>query len=781
MTLKELIANLFPLPIEPEESNARPLDLEVPRAKLPVVPGPVDRADHRKTGVHLLVGQAATLAGAAKIMVSLWQNPPAWSVSLSVYQYELLGEYLFRFGTRMAFGTEIAPTESNVKSHWTAGTLLPLPLLMSFDAAGSPIGLIADLAALEQVVAREPRLVPETRRPVGSLHAFDPFRHAIAYERTNDKGERRPSPPPAAETVAAERAEVLTDYLAKPADWRRTWAGRAVWNPYAAALPLVHLVSSLSAPARADLVNAVFGPAGATAHELGRIAQTSGGLVLLRVAFTLSAGLAGTDAARARIAALLQVPETADLRSRSVFLPAAEPPALNSAALSRERKPDLVIVPTFLGRPVRMTWIRYKQDSEAVWDGPSAAGSVYPSVYFDPNRTEADVLKQVGNAVDGAPLTTEQLHDRMRVISAIFEIEGFADAVRSADRALVSLGMQQFSFHVAEEGTVLLHRLRFLSDVWFDVFFRSGGFEVGAVPQPVSGRVDIEELQKAQVKAASVPELPRPIASSAAVTELDVPAWLIRLSADGRNQWCVPGRVGRLQEGEHAVPSVSGEPGAKHTDCHLALGFIGNTAGPVTEDFLARWAVAARLVPEAIQAQLELSVHRFNRMVRYAGQQIQLTDRTGTSRRSRWEWIFQRARAQLSMEELFPSPAHVAALIDCFINTPSAALGAARRAFDRAVSGWEAEHQASEPVDATADAFKVRMLMAYLSEHRYFTVRQPESDPKNIIKPESWYRRGGSNNVSANRTARLLDRLEEVAETPGLGPRRLRWTETFHW
>lgn len=46
----------------------------------------------------------------------------------------------------------------------------------------------------------------------------------------------------------------------------------------------------------------------------------------------------------------------------------------------------------------------------------------------------------------------------------------------------------------------------------------------------------------------------------------------------------------------------------------------------------------------------------------------------------------------VTIQELFPSHAQVAAIYDIFINAPNIALPAARRAFDRAVAGWQEEH-----------------------------------------------------------------------------------------
>jgi len=277
----------------------------------------------------------------------------------------------------------------------------------------------------------------------------------------------------------------------------------------------------------------------------------------------------------------------------------------------------------------------------------------------------------------------------------------------------------------------------------------------------------------------TVPDLARPVASGAGTADLDQPAWLIRLGATGKGRWCVPGRVGKLRNGDPAYPTVTGESGELHMDCHTAFGFKENTAQDITEDLLARWAVAARLVPEVLQVQLELSVHRFKRLEAFAAQSasalpnVKLTQST-----SFWSYLFEDSnRPDIGFADLLASSSLATAVIDCFINTPVHALPAVRRAYDRAVAGWQAEFP-NDDVDTSTSAFRARLLLAYLSERRYYAHGPTTRGAQDAAV---WRGRNGTNNVSADRVAKLLDRIEETLPDPDLGSRKLVWTADFRW
>jgi hypothetical protein len=266
----------------------------------------------------------------------------------------------------------------------------------------------------------------------------------------------------------------------------------------------------------------------------------------------------------------------------------------------------------------------------------------------------------------------------------------------------------------------------------------------------------------------------------------------------------VPGRVGAVsvvsadkkKTSTPALPTVTGEAGQVHTDCHTAFGFQGTTAGRETEELLVRWAVAARLAPEAMRAQMEAAVHRFNRLERHATQSIRLQTKHAKDvadqvwvTRTRWEWLFSDTEVPVSFRDLFSAPAHAAAAVDCYINTPSAALGAARRAYERAARDWKAANPGM-PLELSDDGFRLLFLMAYLSERWYYTGSEP---PRAMSaygeRTEIWKlfsARRGTNNVAADRIARLLARINEAVPPPAgapadLEPRSLGSRTRFHW
>lgn len=804
MNLVQQLAALGPgKPLLPSESNVSVLGMD---QSVAVVDGAVTAEAHRSSGVHLLLGRGATLAGVARAFVDLIGTPWMQSgpVALDAGRLEDLGEELFRFATGAVFGSPVQPVAASMAPLWASGTLLPIPLLR--QTAGGTTRLVADLASIRAVLDRAVQAGTETRVMVGSLLSFDPFSVPLPFEVfTVDDGtaRSRPTPVPGIDPTLTARDAVRAAFDADTANQAATWRTRLVWNPFAACMPVLHLLSTLPASGRRTLIGRLLGTAdGPSDHQLELILATSAGAAVARAVLYHGDTNAQTGGARDRLLARFGA-EAANVTTQAVAFGGAEPPSPSSANVSAQRKDGLVYTPTLLGREVRLRWGSYKQDSGSVWSGPADAGSVTPGRWAKPEPGFGAALTEVGHG-GGGPLSTQALADRLRVIRAICEIEGYGDAIRAQDRALVSVGLQQYSFHVAEEATVLFRRLRAISDFWFDVFFRSVGIDVGRAPQVAGAEVDYATLQGAVVKATAVPELPRPAPSGATAAELDDPAWLIALGAAGQSRWCVPGRVG-LVKGTNAAgkptttpafPAVTGEPGQVHTDCHTAFGYQGMSAGRRTEDLLARWAVAARLVPEATRAQIETGLHRFTRLEKYAASPVRIQTRRGTATtgdvwevHTRWEWLFGDLGVPVTLADLLDSPAHAAVVVDCFINTPAHALGAARRAFERAAADWRDAQAASVPVNLSDDGFRLRFLMTYLSERLYYTGSEPRrAMSKPGTRQVTWRdfsRRGGTNNVAADRIARLLARINEAVPPPpgpaDLEPRGLSWRAPFAW
>ncbi len=773
--LGQLLNQCFVQEIDNSELNVQPLHPILTKVPLTIqtVNGTVLPSQHILNGVDLLVGQGATLAGVAKFFVSLWNPKPDWAKALKPEQYEAIGLELFKFGTTVAFGTQIDPEQSTLAARWATGVLLPVPALL--ETSLSTQQLVVDFSRFETVVQGATHQ-PLARVLVGSLHDLNPFSNPIPYT-VEVSGQLKDSPLPSPADVVQRRAGILNEFGNPANNMFNVWQWRLRWNPYAAAVPIIYLLDATNDSQRAQLIQTLFSATALSDQELDHIARTSAGVVLLRAAFFKSEGLSAAATARARIAGVLRIDVTTDLRTcdprrkEPVQPPPLEPPSPASANLKAKRVKGLKFARSFLGRSVSMVWDVYHS-----WEGPSSLGAMYPRQYFyDSTFADRQALKAVGNSA-GTALNDDQLADRLAVINSIFEIEAYADGGRSADSALLSVGLQQFSFHVETEGTLLFWRLRGVSDLWFDVFLRSAGLDVGETPKLPDGSkyINVDGLASENVTIA-IPQIGRPTASSASAADFQKKAWLIKLSADGtKNQWCVPGTVGK-KAGTRAFPTVTNEAGQLHTDCHDAFDWKGTKADEFAEQLVARWAVGARLAPEFIRAQMELCVNRFNQVVRAKDDQITVKVGSTTETHSRWELLFQGVTTEgLTFQALFSSPAIVTVLVDCFINTPAAALPAARRAYDRAAAGWCAEKNTSS-VNLNDSLFRVRMLLAYLSERRFFTasVKTPA--------PDRWFRRRSAIDTAPPRVAKILDRLEETTPDWGFEARRLRWTDTFHW
>jgi len=99
-----------------------------------------------------------------------------------------------------------------------------------------------------------------------------------------------------------------------------------------------------------------------------------------------------------------------------------------------------------------------------VYSGPAFRGRVDPVSFA--TRHAAEI---------GLPGGTDLFQRCVRVATQIAGNEGFLDACRSADRGLISTGMQQWSMHNNNEMTVLLHRFQDRAWDHYDLFFGMWG------------------------------------------------------------------------------------------------------------------------------------------------------------------------------------------------------------------------------------------------------------------------------------------------------------------
>jgi hypothetical protein len=794
---------------------------------------PITAEQHRtKHGAYVLVGEAATLAGVAQFFVESWTKSHS-AGKKQVGAYEALGMELFRFATEVAFGSASEPSVENISKLWLNGTRFALPILVEDNPFTTHWSVdTSRITAAEEAmqVTRE-----EARTPAAELVAFDAYSTSGA-------------------SVKKDQERVIKSYLNDVSAGNRDWRDKLRWNPYAAVLPIVQLLTTLKDAPRVDFITQVFGTL--NGDDLASLRKTSAGSAMLRlVSITLSDANAAPEIV-ARIATTFGVETATNLRLH-VEPAGREPPAPSTwRYFERITGKAPSYIGSYLGRRVEQGIARYED-----WEGPSAKGIIVPKTHFQPTRNAAGevvlnddqrALLKVGDE-KGLPLSPNQLADRLLAIKAIFESEGNADAIRAADKALISIGLQQFSVHVEEEASVVLRRFRALSEAWFEVLIRSSGFDVDVAPADTDVSLLVDEFANGrQPRTFEPPTLARPAPprendDRVVPVQLNEKAWLIRLG-DHKNKplWCVPGSIcklvgkpekvnisvaapavvtykehklragavvkfaagptkrapGRLPGGliaekpyyvlgaglsrdtfqiaeslngapaattsassgelfctflprqQAGFPYVKDEPGVYHTDCRTALGYGDKKqAGKEAKDLLLRWAIAVRFVPEAIHAQVEVAVYRFTRVRHYVQRD--------------WKALFaDSTNPGVTLEELFPSTAHAAALVDCFINTPETTLPAARRAYERV-------QKVIDEVSGAED-LRLRTLLAFLSE-RHYTSRTERA--RGGTNPN----RGSANSVSPPRVAVILDRLQDSTLNPDLGDRTLRWTDDFNW
>jgi hypothetical protein len=316
--------------------------------------------------------------------------------------------------------------------------------------------------------------------------------------------------------------------------------------------------------------------------------------------------------------------------------------------------------------------------------------------------------------------------------------------------------MQQFSFHVGNEGTVLLDRIKALSPEWYDCLFRSLDLETAVRPPGV-------QLGDRRTPPGPLPA-PTPTSAGAAVAGLNTEVWLQELRpqpADRR--WCLPDYRTKAQL---QLPSYQ-----VATDVFTYLGWNGvpggsgqHIAGTRSIELGARWAVAARHVPELWQAQVELSLNRFTRLQNltpFAGGLTFPDPRpTDVAAGGGGQWT-------VSLPTLCFSDAVAAGVYDLFINQPDVAP-AVRRALLRTRASLAAEVR---PFTLRSDLFRMFYLLHLLDERRYL------SDAREAV-----------NNVVDARNGQLLRRVEEWSPNPAqdsqmklYGPRSLSPFRGFTW
>ncbi|MCW8934388.1 MAG: hypothetical protein OQK98_06665 [Gammaproteobacteria bacterium] len=112
-----------------------------------------------------------------------------------------------------------------------------------------------------------------------------------------------------------------------------------------------------------------------------------------------------------------------------------------------------------LGRDVLAGAVLNFNSGGNTYRGPAYGGRIPPAAFI---RTHANLLNPAADA---------RIAARLQIVQAIVVNEGFLDAVRLRDRAILSLGIQQSSAHVDIELPALLARYKNMAPDEFRLFF----------------------------------------------------------------------------------------------------------------------------------------------------------------------------------------------------------------------------------------------------------------------------------------------------------------------
>jgi hypothetical protein len=226
--------------------------------------------------------------------------------------------------------------------------------------------------------------------------------------------------------------------------------------------------------------------------QLNAIAQTSGGNAILRQAFrVLAAGPVKNSVGNA-----LGQRSDPGLLSLDAWRPSvafSEPPLCRelSIQVSVTKPPKIQQFVMTFGRRIAIGADTSTPYPNAIWTGPSITGETLPETYYD-NHKASIAVPNMGSTPARAQ---ERWDSRMRVVLPLVINEGAIEGLRMADKAFLSIGFQQWSFHVNEEGPVLLERFRAANKELFDVFFGMAGLQTAICKKDGTTAATVTDLQ----------------------------------------------------------------------------------------------------------------------------------------------------------------------------------------------------------------------------------------------------------------------------------------------
>ena len=608
--------------------TAAPLDLTKvgePEAGALTYPDGNDRRPE-KTGrdrLTAVMGPGSTIRGVAQILLPLFNK-----VAQPPLTAEELADALTQYNSRV-----LKPEE---KTRWKVGVVLPLPI----EVKPGTTRLIVDINRIRQLDRERGATAPETERRVQDLAV--PSVASVAQDVTT-KNRAAASPAARGQQLARDLIDNPFEPVFEAIETLRRYAG-GPGGPTIATAPTAD--EQACAEALAGELS------GWQTNQLGRL--TAGNAVLRRVWRALRPrGTTPATATAEQVGRFLGLRHDADGTWHDPLYyfikdqenkaspvptgPLVEPLELrvHDAHLSMVNGKPIVGKTKGIrnkhemafGRDLDVGHVeRFREDGQDV-TGTDFTGTVDP----------ASLLGTPIPARDPAAAAT--VAQRVNVVARIPKTEGKLDSCRSADKGLLSFGIQQWTMNDNEEGTTFLHRFRQQAPDHFDLHFGRHGLQtVLSVEGNPSGEVaDPEGTDRASAERKNAP-------------------WFTTgLLADGRPTYVT---LRRLRPGVDLVHNAAtslpiGSDRAEFFGASVVRGrtFMTNT-----------WSAYARVVGllslDFQRGQLELATLRFDRLIGEVTTPFKVPGPGNT-------------KVERTMQQLFTSEFGAGLIIDTHINQPN--------------------------------------------------------------------------------------------------------------
>lgn len=679
-------------------------------------PAPTRAALRAAPRAYLLLGEQTTLHGVGHLVrAAFFPDAITTPEAIRAADDSTLGAAVLRIGLETTFGAAPALAIDGIDRRWRVGTLLPLPVWAVDTGTTRSWRVAADQVAAVVGAVPLPPQAPPLRwlggEPTRVLDGSDSPTDAASGGGARVEG--------AVTRRRALEARVAAAVFDPGAEGARL-AVESLWNPYDVLFELLELTTVLAARPAAERAAFAAGYWGAlTVPERAVLNLTSAGHAWLRWLWRWW----GRGASVASLRTTLALVDD-DLTARSPGAPGDLEPGMPGVVGLPECSPKTqgVALPIMaFGRRVRFLGAQYPIKNPTFF-GISHPGTVPPARYL--RRRPVPITVPDTHVLPGTTAAQRAETDEQyaRILSALSHTEGNLDAAASWDRAVCSLGFQQWSMHVPTEATALLERLKRIGPAYHDVVLGSLGVDTGTV-------------------AAGAPS-----ADGSAIADLGESRCFYTLSP-------------ALPPVSH-VPDDAG-PGTRSVR-RAVFDWVELPVTPKVSNWrlgrraalhAARWVVTARFALEVWQAEADLATERIMQTARRLRSAREVTA---------WTPVLQlstapkgTAAAPVTALELFGTEALLGLVVDMIVNTPEHASSAMRRAVLRVLA---AAHDPANPaVPVTLDdELRVRLVLAFLAERHYFGW----ADKSKVVHTT----RGGAIDVAPARVKVLLQGLGDAGD-----------------